>query len=246
VGFLLQIAVGAALFGFCAAANAEEPAPVPFKCPEELRRATQLLLVSAKAMSSKTGIMRRFERTGGSPWLEAGGAIPVVLGFNGIRWAWSSGAMHKGGPVKREGDGATPAGVFPVGAPFGFDAAALPGYVQLRPGKQFCVNEPDAPSYNTIVSPRPAGVSGEDMGSVSLYRRGFFVEYPTNRRTRGGSCTFIHVWRRPDAGTGGCVALSEENVTALQYWVRPKQAMIAILPEKEVHRLELCIDDRQG
>ncbi len=246
MGLLLQIAVGAALFGFGATANAEESAPVPFECPAELRRATQLLLVSAKAMSSKTGIMRRFERSGGSPWLEAGSAIPVVLGFNGIRWAWSSGAMHKGGPVKREGDGATPAGLFSVGAPFGFDAATLPGYVQLRPGKQFCVNEPEAPSYNTIVSSRPANVSGEDMGSVSLYRRGFFIEYPTSRRTRGGSCTFIHVWRKPDAGTSGCLGLSEVNVIALQSWVRPKEVLIAILPEKEGHRLEMCLDDREG
>ncbi len=219
---------------------------MPFKCPEELGRATQLLLVSAKAMSSKTGIMRRFERTRHSAWLEAGGAIPVVLGFNGIRWAWSSGAMHKGGLVKKEGDGATPAGVFPVGAPFGFDAATLPGYVHLKPGKQFCVSEPDAPSYNTIVSSRPAGVSGEDMGSVSLYRRGFFVEYPTNRHTHGGSCTFIHVWRRPDAGTSGCVASSEENVAALQNWVRPKETLIAILPEREAHQLEMCLREREG
>jgi L,D-peptidoglycan transpeptidase YkuD (ErfK/YbiS/YcfS/YnhG family) len=246
VGLLLQIAVAAVLFGWSAMANAEGSAAGPFECPAELRRATQLLLVSAKAMSSKTGIMRRFERAGASPWLEIGGATPVVLGFNGIRWAWSSGGMHDGGPVKREGDGATPAGVFPVGAPFGFDAAALPGYVRLRPGKQFCVNEPEAPSYNTIVSHRPAGVSGEDMGRVHLYRRGFFVEYPTNRRTRGGSCTFIHVWHRPDAATAGCVALSEENVTALHYWVRPKEALIAILPDEQAHRLEMCFNNQEG
>lgn len=240
-------AAAGALFAFGAGgANAQEDALARFECPKELSHATQVLLVSAKAMSAKTGIMRRFERAGDSAWEPSGGAIPVALGFNGMRWAWSSGALHRGGLVKKEGDGATPAGVFPVGAPFGFEPASLPGYVRLEPGRQFCINEPEAPSYNTIVAPRPAGVAGEDMGTVGLYRRGFFVEYPTNRTVRGGSCTFIHVWRRPNAGTAGCVASSEANIAALQNWVRAKAALIAILPDKEARQFEMCLAGRKG
>lgn len=239
----IRVLFAAALLAFCAsAAGAREPAPA-FQCPKELDAAAQLLLVASKAMSSPAATLKRFERPSASaPWRPAGGVLPAVVGYHGIRWAWSSGGLHRGGPIKREGDGATPAGIFPIGAPFGFEAAALPGYVRLKAGKQFCVNEPASPSYNTIVGFRPANVSGEDMGSIRLYRRGLFVEYPSNRAERGGSCTFIHVWRRPTAGTGGCVASAEENIAMLQKWVRPKEALIAILPAKEADELEMCLE----
>ncbi len=247
MGLLLQIAMralaaGAPFAAFSAQAEvAARPSP---ECPKELSQATQLLLVSSKTMSSRTAALQRFERADASaPWSPAGGPMPVVLGWSGIRWAWSSGALHKGGgPVKREGDGATPAGIFPVGAPFGFAAASLPGYVRLRGGKQFCVSEPEAPSYNTIVESRAANLAGEDMGTVSLYRRGLFIDLPTSRAERGGSCAFIHVWRSPQARTSGCVASAEENIAALQNWVRPKEALIAILPAKEAEQLEKCLE----
>ncbi len=217
------------------------------ECPEELRAATQLMLVSPREMSARAGSLVRFERaSGNAPWKRAG-QMPVVLGWNGIRWAWSgSPALRGRGPVKTEGDGATPAGIFPVGAPFGFKAASLPGYVRLTAGRQFCVSEPEAPTYNTIVARRPAGLAGEDMGAVGLYRRGLFIEYPTNGPARGGSCLFIHVWRSPSARTDGCVATAEEGVAALQSWVRPKEALIAILPPKEAKQLEMCLGVERG
>jgi hypothetical protein len=217
------------------------------ECPEELGAATQLMLVSPREMSARAGSLVRFERaSANAPWKRAG-QLPVVLGWNGIRWAWSgSQALRGRGPVKTEGDGATPAGIFPVGAPFGFKAASLPGYVRLTAGRQFCVSEPQAPTYNTIVARRPAGLAGEDMGAAGLYRRGLFIEYPTNGLARGGSCLFIHVWRSPSARTDGCVATAEEGVAALQSWVRPKEALIAILPPKEAKQLEMCLGVERG
>ena len=136
------------------------------ECPEELGAATQLMLVSPREMSARAGSLVRFERaSANAPWKRAG-QLPVVLGWNGIRWAWSGSQAQRGrGPVKTEGDGATPAGIFPVGAPFGFKAASLPGYVRLTAGRQFCVSEPEAPAYNTIVARRPAGPCGRGYGS---------------------------------------------------------------------------------
>jgi len=255
VGLLLQIAMRARVFAAvalaacCSAAGqAQEPGPSSFVCPKELSEATQLVLVSPKTMSSHTASLKRFERAGPSaPWFSAGSPLPAVVGRSGIRWAWNSGALHQGkGPIKKEGDGATPAGIFLVGAPFGFEPAALPGYVRLKAGRQFCVREPEAPSYNTIVEPKPAKLAAEDMGAIGLYKRGLFIEYPANGAKRGGSCIFIHVWRTPLSGTSGCVASAEENIVALQSWVRPKAALIAILPALEAEHLEACLGAGEG
>jgi L,D-transpeptidase catalytic domain len=216
--------------------------PASGKCPQELGTATQLLLAAPKDMAARAANLVRFERAGaGAPWKRAG-ELPVVLGWAGTRWAWNTAEAKAGlGPIKREGDGATPAGIFPVGAPFGFAPASHPDYMRLKAGEQFCVSEPQSPSYNSVIEPKPAGLKGEDMGAVSLYRRGLFIGYPTNRAARGGSCLFIHVWRSPRARTDGCVAASEEDVAALQNWVHPKQALIAILPEEDAKRLARCI-----
>ena len=193
-------------------------------------------------MAARVANLVRFERAGANaPWKRAGES-PVVLGWAGTRWAWNAPQAKSGqGPAKKEGDGATPAGIFPVGAPFGFGAATHPDYMRLRAGRQFCVSEPQSPFYNSIVEPKPASLKGEDMGAVSLYRRGLFIGYPTNRAAHGGSCLFIHVWRSPQARTDGCVAASEEDVAALQNWVRPKQALIAILPDEDAKRFARCI-----
>jgi L,D-peptidoglycan transpeptidase YkuD (ErfK/YbiS/YcfS/YnhG family) len=254
VGLLLPVAMtraqaaarslaAAAISAFCGgAACAQGTASAPSVCPQELARATQLLLVPAKDMSARAASLIRFERaSAGTPWKRLD-EVPVVLGWAGTRWAWNTAQAKAGqGPVKKEGDGATPAGIFPLGAPFGSGAASYPGYVRLIPGRQFCVSEPQSLSYNAVADPRPAGLKGEDMGAVSLYRRGLFIEFPTSRAARGGSCLFIHVWRSPSARTEGCVAASEENVAVLQGWVRPRQALIAILPQEDAQRLGKCI-----
>jgi hypothetical protein len=55
------------------------------------------------------------------------------------------------------------------------------------------------------------------MGKIlPMYRRGLLVDYPTNIAARAGSCIFIHVWRAPDRGTGGCVSMPEARLEALQ------------------------------
>ena len=85
------------------------------------------------------------------------------------------------------------------------------------------------------------------MGAIGLYRRGFFIDYPTNAAERAGSCIFVHVWRSKNSGTSGCVALTQSDVEAIQNWVRPREAVIAILPHVEAKTLETCIlADRAG
>jgi hypothetical protein len=57
------------------------------------------------------------------------------------------------------------------------------------------VEDPSSPFYNTITKRSEIGsVEADDMRSSPFYRSGLFVDYPSDRATRRGSCILIHIW----------------------------------------------------
>src|SRR3989442_1969039 len=78
------------------------------------------------------------------------------------------------------------------------------------------------------------------MRRGALYRNGLFVQYPSDRATRRGSCILIHIWSAPDLGTAGCVGLQETRVQALQEFSRAR-AVLAVLPETALDRFATCL-----
>ncbi len=88
-----------------------------------------------------------------------------------------------------------------------------------------------SPAYNTITTRAKVGpsVHAENMWRVPAYKHGLLVDYPTDRKSRAGSCIFIHI-RMPDAKhTAGCVAVPEAQVLELQDFAAGG-AVIAIVP----------------
>jgi L,D-peptidoglycan transpeptidase YkuD (ErfK/YbiS/YcfS/YnhG family) len=169
-------------------------------------------------------------------------AKPAVLGKNGLAWAWNYKQYAEGERIKTEGDRRTPAGLFTLGKPFGFAADQGGGYVRLEAGEHYCVDDPAAAHYNTVVPKSVAGPAhGEDMAAVPIYRQGLFIDYPTNREAKGGSCIFVHVWRGSTSGTAGCIAMAERDVEALQRWSQPHTTAIAILAEDAAARFPGCL-----
>ena len=83
-------------------------------------------------------------------------------------------------------------------------------------------------------------MEADDMRSSPLYRRGLFVDYPSDRATRRGSCILIHIWSAPDTGTAGCIGLPQERVRALQDFSRAG-AVLAVLPEAALERFPGCL-----
>src|SRR5215207_5369730 len=92
------------------------------KTPAPLARARQLIVVTTRGWDDVPGTLRRFERKGTrGAWAQVGREVPVAVGRNGL--GWGAGVVDAGGaegPTKREGDGKAPAGVFALGAAFGF------------------------------------------------------------------------------------------------------------------------------
>jgi L,D-peptidoglycan transpeptidase YkuD (ErfK/YbiS/YcfS/YnhG family) len=133
---------------------------------------------------------------------------------------------------KREGDGRTPSGNYPIGTAFGYApsfATRLP-YRQST-GQDFWVDDVNSPQYNRWVTGKPDAKSFEEMRRKDdLYKYGAVIEYNTNPVVPGmGSAIFIHIWRGPEKSTSGCVALSPRSLKNLLGWLDSRRNPVIIL-----------------
>lgn len=218
-------------------------------CPAVLEGATRLALVTAASMRTSAARFTLYSRASAvAPWHALGAPHAVRLGEYGM--AWGAGFMQfarRGEPVKHERDWRTPAGIYRIGAPFGFALSKRRGYVQLKAGETFCVDDVKSPAYNIITTIRRAGhhVSGERMRNFPQYRHGLFIDYPSNHAKPAGSCIFIHIWDAPGEATAGCIAMPEARVVALQNFAGPG-AVIAVVPRRALDRFKGCLPTRAG
>lgn len=226
------------------AAVAPEPAQASMRvrAASPLDGSMQMVLVVTPAWDSTSGSLRRFERqTPRGPWRLVGGSVPVVVGRTGVAWDGMLGLARAGEPVKREGDGRSPAGVFPLDTAFGFGARAsaswirLP-YVQLRTTTE-CVDDGSSVHYNTIVDrdgvPRVDWTSSEKMRSIGQYEYGVHVAYNAPPTPSRGSCIFLHIWAGPESVTAGCTAMELGALKELIGWLDPRRRpMLVQLPER--------------
>jgi L,D-peptidoglycan transpeptidase YkuD (ErfK/YbiS/YcfS/YnhG family) len=212
-------------------------------CPEPLASAHRLVLVTADDMSKPAATVQWFERASASePWRKTTEPEPALVGKTGIAWSPFFRKFAAGGePVKVEGDKRAPAGFYGLRRAFGHASSLRANYTQLVDGTT-CVDDPSSPAYNTITSRSRIGweVHGENMWRVPDYRHGLFVDYPTSAKARAGSCIFVHIRRPGMTGTGGCVALPEARVEAMQAFAEPG-AVIAILPRAALSRFRGCL-----
>jgi L,D-peptidoglycan transpeptidase YkuD (ErfK/YbiS/YcfS/YnhG family) len=216
----------------------------PQSCPAPLADARRLVLVTAKSMNAPAAEMQLFERASpAESWRALGSAEPVNLGRGGMGWSQFFRRFGRAGePVKIEGDKRAPAGFYKIGRSFGTLPSSRPDHIRVTEDT-VCVYEPSSPHYNKIVPRQVAGpfVGVENMSRMQpMYRRGLVVDYPTDGRSRAGSCIFIHVWRSPSTGTAGCVSMPEPRVEALQDFAAGG-AVIAILPKQALGRFATCL-----
>ncbi len=197
------------------------------------KESQQMLLVITGSETSTQGTMYLFERSA-RRWEFLHENIPVCVGKNGL--AWGKG-LHRemsisGFPVKREGDGKSPAGIFRIGAVFGYAPAEAMSALKMPyiPVNQMteCVDDVNSAYYNQIVASDELEKAGKydwkssekmhQMGAV--YDIGATVEHNMNPvNNGGGSCIFLHVWSRPDSYTAGCTSMSPENMKSLAFWM---------------------------
>ena len=206
------------------------------------------MLVVTPDWDANRGIMRTYTRDAGD-WLQAGETTPVVIGRAGAAWGLGLNPPQPG-PVKKEGDGRSPAGVFAIGSAFGYAESASTGLPYLALSAQdYCVDVSGSPLYNRIVDTRVVGDSAvagstEPMrrdllaGGDQAYKVGFVIEHNPQGVTGAGSCIFAHLWKSADSTTAGCTAMPEPSMRTLLTTLKVSaHPVFVLLPRAEYERL---------
>lgn len=134
-------------------------------------------------------------------------------------------SVGRGGIVaasaKREGDGATPAGVHRlVGMLYRPDRLTRPAAWALPIGPaDLWSDDPRDADYNLMVR-APHGFGHERLRRADpMYDLVIVTDWNWPHATPGnGSAIFLHQWRRPGAPTAGCVALARRDL----HWIAPR------------------------
>jgi L,D-peptidoglycan transpeptidase YkuD (ErfK/YbiS/YcfS/YnhG family) len=136
------------------------------------------------------------------------------IGRNGI-------AKHK-----REGDGCTPAGTFPLREVY-YRADKMPRpltqlpITAIHPTNGWC-DDVDHPDYNSLVTMPFPGSHERLLRKDNVYDLLVVIGYNDAPTVPGlGSAIFLHVAMPGHPGTSGCVAVSTEELLAIVKDLRP-------------------------
>jgi D-alanyl-D-alanine dipeptidase len=195
----------------------------------------QMVLVLTDSTEAITGSLNYFERgSKDSAWILTSQKIPVVLGRNGLGWGRG---LHSTQdifdfPIKKEGDGRSPAGVFRLSSVFGYKPATEMSYLTMPyvhiTEMVECIDDADSKYYNRIVAGDKVSEkdsvdwrSSEKMRFADLYYElGVVVDHNSDPIKSGlGSCIFLHNWIDANETMAGCTAMDPSNMQILAEWL---------------------------
>lgn len=211
----------------------------------------QLIMVRTPSWTASKGIMQRYERGDvNADWIPVGDRVKIILGRNGMGWGRG---LHRipddGNPVKQEGDGKSPAGVFRLGAAFGIPAIEELGDLKIpyRSVNEFleCVDDVKSRYYNQLVAKdRIESVDWNSSERIhrapNAYHYSVVVEHNTVDTQKGaGSCIFLHCVSVRGDSTAGCTTMSRAEMGNILSWMDSDYGPILVqLPEAEYIRLK--------
>jgi L,D-peptidoglycan transpeptidase YkuD (ErfK/YbiS/YcfS/YnhG family) len=181
-----------------------------------------LLVIDNSSLFSTERKVHAFEKKG-NEWKMAFEPFNAVIGRNGFAAAGE----------KREGDGKTPSGIYPLKITFGYDELINTRMLYRQAlGDDIWIDDPNADDYNRWVKKQETrAASYERMKrDDSLYKYGIIIEYNTSPVIKGhGSAIFFHVWGGEDITTEGCVAVSEQDTIKILAWLDPQASPVIIM-----------------
>jgi len=187
--------------------------------------AQQLLAVIAEGKETSRARLYLLERAGGG-WALKGAPLSASVGRHGFA---APGA-------KREGDGKTPSGIYPLESVFGYapSADSLMPYRQCT-SEDLWVDDPDAPDYNTWVKKGETRAASFEQMLLpdSRYRHGIIIGYNRQPVVKGaGSAIFVHAWTREGRSTAGCVSLDEAELVRVIGWLDPARNPMILMGDR--------------
>lgn len=165
-------------------------------------------LIEVKSRGGSNAWLVAYERDDNGAWIEVF-KTKAILGKNGIT------------QNKKEGDGATPLGLFELKSGFGISQVDTLLPYRVLDGSEHWVDDVNSAHYNTLQTTKSDWSSSEHLISEDLaYRYVVVVEYNTEPIVSGlGSAIFIHVHKGKP--TAGCVAVSEDVMVKILKWLNP-------------------------
>jgi len=187
--------------------------------------ATQVLLVRSSRWATTTATLEGWQVVNGA-WQRTLGPFTARVGRTGFS------TNH------REGDGASPAGVFTISEAFGLhpDPGTRLPYRSVGPN-DWWVSDPASPLYNTWQTGAPDGrwdpSHGERLATHAPvgYRYAAVIDYNRSPvEPHAGSAIFLHVGTLKP--TSGCVSIAEAAMVRVLRWLDPARSpRIAMGPE---------------
>lgn len=230
------------LFSFLMAVVAAGQTPAADDSAAMISTAHKLIVVTTVGWNEVSGQMIRYERHG-KAWKKLV-QNPIVVGKSGMAWdsSFAGRSSDPSGPIKREGDGRSPAGVFRIARTFGFAPKIGDNafYTSLTPTTE-CVDDVNSKYYNQIVDRMNVKDvdwnSSEKMRQVEGYRVGAEIAYNAEHTPGRGSCIFLHIWSAPDKGTAGCTAMPDPAADNVMRWLDDKTALVQ-MPQSEYDKFK--------
>lgn len=178
-----------------------------------------------------------------APWKRIGSPSPCQAGRNGLAWGRGLTEPLTAGPRKKEGDGKTPAGLFPLPLAFGYEPPAKAAQAGIRlPYRELtastvCVTDPDSAVFNDLADSKTSTATWTRQDRMirddNANRLGAVIGH--NRpdpQPSLGSCVFLNLEPGPGKPTGGSIGCPEPLLREMLSWLEPDaKPLIAILPQ---------------
>lgn len=204
-------------------------------------KSKQLLVGIVDDWTSTTATMRFFERSD-KGWVASGAPWPAVVGHTGSAWGIGvhGDTPPREGPIKKEGDGKSPAGMFAIRSVYGVAENPPPGtklaYETTAQGDWQCVDDPHSEHYDKIIDRKQVAADWDSHEELlrddNLYTWVVDVAHNPERQKAKGSCIFLHVWGGANAPTTGCTAMAENRLKTLISSLDPS-ALYVLLPKAD-------------
>ncbi|MBC8403092.1 MAG: L,D-transpeptidase family protein [Candidatus Marinimicrobia bacterium] len=220
---------------FCA--KAIDTSPIPLSC-------RQIILILTDSLKATNGTLYYFERDCTKiEWILSNDKIPVVIGRSGLGWGIG---LHDDTnilnfPIKEEGDGSSPAGVFNLSSVFGYKPTdqmlniKMP-YIHITEMIE-CIDDVTSKYYNKVVSREKIEKvenvdwqSSEKMNLAGIYYElGVIVDHNYDPIKKGaGSCIFLHNWANPNETTAGCTEMDPIKMREIVYWLDESKSPVLV------------------
>ncbi len=185
---------------------------------------TQIVVCLSPNDEARGAVLRVFEWSASKNWQPLTDLTKVRIGRNGL--AWAKGLQPDNlniAPMKKEGDGKAPQGVFALTSVFGYDekpnAKWKMPYINATKST-LCIDDVNDANYGKIIDTQKTPSSDKSHETLrrddNLYQFGIVVDYNFSKPEKGaGSCIFMHIKTDDDQPTSGCTAMTRGELLSI-------------------------------